>query len=303
MYFDLQVNGYFGVDFNSNDLDSERLAVACQALSDHGVEGILATVITADLSDMCLRLQNICRARDEDELINRIVVGIHIEGPFISRTDGYAGAHPLLHIRPAGISEMQRLLDSANGIARLVTLAPECDPGGEVTRYLSEIGVTVSAGHCDPSEDELAAGIDAGLSMFTHLGNGCPLQMHRHNNVIQRVLARSDHLAIGFIADGIHVPYVALGNYLEITGFERAFVVTDAVSAAGLGPGVYSLGAQSVVVDENLATWNSDRQNLVGSALTMPAVAGRLQRVLGLSESQVDQLTYRNPRAAIHICC
>ena len=79
---------------------------------------------------------------------------------------------------------------------------------------------------------QLKAAIDAGLSMYTHLGNGCPLNLHRHDNIVQRVLSVSDDLAIGFIADGIHVPFVALGNYLKVTGLRRAFVVTDAISAA-----------------------------------------------------------------------
>ena len=116
---------------------------------------------------------------------------------------------------------MQRLLDAAGGLTRMVTLAPECDPWLAVTKQLARQGICVAAGHCNPTLDQLDAALDAGLSMFTHLGNGCPLQLHRHDNIIQRVLSRAGKLWISFIADGIHIPWLALGNYLAMTGMER----------------------------------------------------------------------------------
>lgn len=99
---------------------------------------------------------------------------------------------------------------------------------------------------------------------------------------------------IGFIADGIHVPFFALRNYLRLTGIERSFIVTDAISAAGQGPGQYLLQGQKVIVDEQLATWCEDRSHLVGSAITMPRVAENLRNELGLSQQEVDQLTREN---------
>ncbi|MCA9240465.1 MAG: N-acetylglucosamine-6-phosphate deacetylase [Planctomycetales bacterium] len=299
MYFDLQINGYAGVDFNADDLCAEQLARACQQLAQDGVSGVLATVITADLESMGRRLQNLAAAREETSLAKQVVVGVHIEGPFINPQQGYVGAHPARDVRPADLDSAQRLLESAAGLTRVVTLAPECDPGAAVTRWLADQGVVVSAGHCNPDASALARSIDAGLSMFTHLGNGCPLTMHRHDNIIQRVLASSDRLSIGFIADGVHVPYFALKNYLAATGLERAFVVSDAISAAGCGPGVFQLGDQSVVVDDQLTTWSLDRQHLVGSALTLPAAANRVGQALGLTDAQIQRLLYHNPRSAI----
>ena len=220
-------------------------------------------------------LDRLARLREENPLVKRIIWGIHVEGPFISAEPGYVGAHPPRHVRPADVDAMKRLLDAAQGDIRLVTLAPECDPDMKLTRYLSDRGVLVSAGHCNPSLDELRAALDAGLSLFTHLGNGCPLMLPRHDNVIQRVLSLAERLSICFIADGIHVPYPALDNYLRITGIERTVFVTDSISAAGLGPGRFPLGEQSVEVDADGATWSADRSHLVGSAVTMPVMAAR----------------------------
>jgi N-acetylglucosamine-6-phosphate deacetylase len=111
----------------------------------------------------------------------------------------------------------------------------------------------------------------------------------------------SGHLYVGFIADGVHVPFEALSNYLKLVGPDRAFVVTDAVSAAGMGPGTYSLAGQNVVVDEQLATWAANRSHLVGSAMTMTRVRENLSNKLKLSAEQVQRLTVRNPRMAIGI--
>ena len=196
LYFDLQLNGYAGVDFNADGLDVERVANACRRLKCEGVAGALATVITDDVNAMCRRLSNIRLVREQDPLIAEVLFGVHIEGPFINELDGYAGAHPKSAIRPADLDIMKRLLEECGGLARIVTLAPERDPQVRVTRLLADKGICVLAGHCDPSLSQLQAAIDAGLSMFTHLGNGCPLMMHRHDNVIQRVLSLSDQLKL-----------------------------------------------------------------------------------------------------------
>jgi N-acetylglucosamine-6-phosphate deacetylase len=194
---------------------------------------------------------------------------------------------------------MKRLLDAAGGLTRIVTLAPERDDDARVTNFLAGNGIKVSAGHCDPTIDQLHAGIDAGLSLFTHLGNGCPMTLPRHDNIIQRALSLSDRLQIGFIADGVHVPFVALGNYLKCCGYDRAFIVTDAICGAGLGPGEYTLGDRRVVVDENLATWAADRSHLIGSAGTMRRSAENLHGELRLDEGQIRQLLIENPKRIV----
>src|SRR5262245_10297680 len=300
-YVDLQVNGYADVDFNADELSIERVATVCNRLDEEGVAGILATVITADLDAMCRRLANICRVREADPAVAAMIWGVHIEGPFLNEQPGYIGAHPADAARPAEVETMKLLLEAAGGLTKIVTLAPERDAGARVTRFLSDQGVCVSAGHCNPSLEELHAAIDAGLSMFTHLGNGCPGTLPRHDNIIQRALSLSDQLVFGFIADGVHVPFVALGNYLKCCGLDRAFVVTDAIRGAGLGPGEYAIGSLRVVVDENLATWSADRSHLMGSAGTMRRSEENLRRDLRLTDQQVQQLLVDNPRKVLGI--
>ncbi|HEV2295049.1 MAG TPA: hypothetical protein VGR35_14435 [Tepidisphaeraceae bacterium] len=298
-FFDLQVNGYGGVDFNHDDLTAEQLHRACERLEADGVAGILATVITDDLQRMARRLSNLVRLREADPLAKRMIAGLHIEGPFISPMQGYRGAHPADAIRPADADEMQLLLDAGAGLTRLVTLAPEQDAGAKVTKLLAAQDVRVSAGHTDASIEQLTASLDSGLTLFTHLGNGCPMQIHRHDNIVQRALSLSDRLTVMFIADGTHVPYVALRNYLRLTGIQRTVVVSDAIAPAGLGPGRYTLGRWDLLIGADMVARAPDGSHFVGSAITMKQAHANLVGPVGLSHADATRLTRDNPMRAM----
>jgi N-acetylglucosamine-6-phosphate deacetylase len=300
-FFDLQVNGYAGVDFNQDGLQANDLHRACERLEADGVAGFLPTIITDDLEAMCRRLSALAALRERDSLAQRLIAGLHIEGPFLNEADGYRGAHPRDAIRPATEDAMARLLDAAGGLARVVTLAPERDDRCRVVRMLVSRGVVVAAGHTDASLDDLRGALDAGLSMFTHLGNGCPMQMHRHDNIVQRALSLADRLWLTFIADGAHVPFVALGNYLRVAGLDRTVIVSDSVAPAGLGPGRYTLGRWDIVVGEDMVPRAPDRSHLVGSGITMQKSAANLRSALRLPDDTVRRLTWENPRAALQI--
>ena len=302
-FLDLQVNGYAGVDFHSDGLTAEQLHDVCATMARDGVSAFLATITTEHIPVMEHRLRRLVELREQDALARQMIPHLHIEGPFISAIDGYRGAHPLDAVRPADVDAMKRLLDAAGGLARIVTLAPENDPNMLTTRYLVEQGVRVSAGHTDASLDELKAAIDAGLSMFTHLGNGCPMHMHRHDNIIQRALSLSDQIHPMFIADGAHVAFPALGNYLRTSGIDRCIVVTDAVAPAGRGPGRFRLGRWDLVVGEDLVARAPDGSHLVGSAIAMPRAVRNLIEHVGLTAAEAEQLTVHNPRMVMGYEC
>jgi N-acetylglucosamine-6-phosphate deacetylase len=294
-FFDLQINGYAGVDFNQDNLTPEQLDHACQKLDADGVTGILATVITDTLPAMRHRLANLVRCREQSPLARQIIAGIHIEGPFLSPVTGYRGAHPADAIQPADESVMQSLLESAAGLTRLVTLAPEQDAEMKVTRLLRQSGITISAGHTDATLDQLKASIDAGLTLFTHLGNGCPQQMHRHDNIIQRVMSLRDSITPTLIADGVHLPFFVLKNFLDHFGIDRCIIVTDAIAPAGLGPGRYTLARWDLLIGPDMVARSPDGSHFVGSAITMPQSADNLATQLTLTESQIKTLTSINP--------
>jgi N-acetylglucosamine-6-phosphate deacetylase len=291
----LQINGYSGVDFNDDTLSPETMRLACEALREDGIEGILATIITDTLPVLHARLSRLADLREGDPLVRDMVKGIHLEGPFLNESPGYAGAHPVSAIRPADPDAMRNLLDAGRGLIRLVTLAPEQDRGAQVTKLLADRKILIAAGHCDCTRNELRAAIDNGLSLFTHLGNGCPAMLPRHDNIIQRTLSLREFLHYTFIADGVHIPFFALKNYLDVVGIERAIVVTDAMAAARLGQGRYPLGSKTVNIGADLVARSPGGELLMGSTATMPQMAQLLRQELQLSELQIDQMVYRNP--------
>jgi N-acetylglucosamine-6-phosphate deacetylase len=109
-----------------------------------------------------------------------------------------------------------------------------------------------------------------GLSVFTHLGNGCPMQMHRHDNIIQRALSLHDRLWICFIADGAHVAFFALRNYLRAAGLDRCVVVTDAIAPGQPGAGPLHAGRWDLVIGPDLVARAPDGSHLIGAVVTMP---------------------------------
>ena len=299
--FDLQVNGYAGTDFCSSSLDAGQLHDACRALADDGVHGILATFITDDLPSLLAKLSNLVRLREEDELARRVIAGFHVEGPFLNPAPGYIGAHQPERVRPACLEDAQAILEAGAGLVKLLTLAPEQDSGAAVTKFLVEQGVVVSAGHCDPSLDELKAAIDGGLNMVTHFGNGCPVELPRHDNVLQRFLSLREHLWFCFIPDGVHVDFYVLKNYLDLVGIDRSIMTSDAISAATLGPGMHEISGLSVEVDEAGVARRPGSPNLAGSTVTMPGILRNLSQELGLDEEDIASLVDRNPRKALSL--
>ena len=245
------------------------------------------------------RIEAIARCVEANAEAAAMVAGIHVEGPFLNRADGYIGAHPVAAAREATINDAKRLMDAGRGLVRLVTLAPEMDNGAAVTKMLSDAGIAVAAGHCDASMDQLHQGLDNGLKLFTHLGNSCPALLPRHDNIVQRVLSLSDQLMISFIADGHHVPGFALANYLQCVPDRNIVIVSDAISAAGLGPGKFQLAGQTVTVDPDGATWAECRTHYAGCATPLGRMAEWLQAELGAGKRQIERWCRTNPARLI----
>ena len=292
---DLQVNGFAGVDFNSDELEGEDFIRAAMALKNIGVHKFLPTLITAPLDKMRARAAKLVQLIEECEELGNIIPGIHLEGPFISSEDGYRGAHPLDGVCLADLEIVKGLEDACAGKLLLFTLAPEQDNKGDVAKYLSNQGVVVSAGHTNASTDQLKNAIDCGLQMFTHLGNACPPQLPRHDNIIQRVLSLSDKLWISYIADGLHLPFFVLKNLLNTAGHSRSVIVSDAISAAECKAGFYTLGDQSIEIKKDGVSQSADGSHLIGSTTSLATMYQNLINNLGLTKEQAEELTFSNP--------
>jgi len=292
---DLQVNGYAGLDFNSRPPTLADFERGCQKLLDAGVTRILATVITAPIEAMRQRIEAIADAMTHSALVQQVIAGIHVEGPFISPEPGYVGAHPPQHVLPADLRTCQQLCAAGQGHVRMFTLAPEADPTAQVVRFLNAQQIVVAAGHTNASRDELQSAIDQGLRVFTHLGNGCPLLLPRHDNIIQRVLSLADQLYVSLIADRRHLPEYVLRLFLKQIPEQNIVIVSDSIAAAGLGAGSYNLGEQTIRVDDQGIAWTADGQYQAGSTAVLANLAAWLRTEGGYSTAQVEQWTWLNP--------
>ena len=266
--FDPQVNGFAGIDFQAPTLSRDELEFAVMSIRKAGCAHLLLTLITNSPEFLADQFAGIAGHINESSILRESILGFHLEGPFISPRPGYIGAHsPEFAIEPRWDLFAQWQAASGDRI-RMITLAPELRDSVDFIRRANEAGGFVCAGHSDAALDDLAAASNAGLRMFTHLGNGCPAELHRHDNIIQRVLA-CPQLLVSVIPDGIHLPAPVLANFVGSLGGARLVMTTDAISAAGAPAGSYRLGAATVVVGADRVVMNPGGTNFAGSSLTM----------------------------------
>ncbi|MEW2521985.1 N-acetylglucosamine-6-phosphate deacetylase [Actinacidiphila alni] len=234
---DIQLNGYGGVDVNATDGDRE-LPDLLPLLWAHGVTTFYPTVVSAAADRTAELVARIAHARATDEDFAGAVPGIHLEGPYLSGLDGYRGAHDPAILRDPDTVEFDRWQRAAGGLIRIVTLAPERAGAADFTRHLTAHGVTAAIGHSAAGAADVAAFRRAGGRFSTHLGNGIPASLDRHDNVLWPQLAEPG-LAATLIADGHHLPLPVFTALLRAKGLERAVLVSDAVTVAGCPPGDY----------------------------------------------------------------
>lgn len=264
--FDLQVNGFAGVDYQQPDLDADALAASVRALRAHQTHRILLTLVTDDIEALERKFRRIESFRDADPETAETVCGYHLEGPYLSPEPGYRGAHPSEKMKPPCLEEFRRLQEAARGNIKLITIAPEWPGSPAFIGKVVESGVVVSIGHSDASMEQIDDAIAAGLKLCTHVGNGVPGKMHRHDNIIQRLLSR-DELTACFIPDGIHVPPFTLRNFVRAKPQGKAVFTTDCMAAAGAPPGRYRIGPHEVEVGRDRVVRQPGQTNFAGSAL------------------------------------
>ena len=260
--FDLQVNGFAGIDFNAPSLTSEGLAEALERQRATGVTRCLPTLITSSFDRFARNARVIARSPDP------AVAGIHMEGPYLSPEDGPRGAHPREHVTNASIADFDRRQEAADGRIVLVTLAPEAPGALSLIGHLVKAGVRVAIGHTGGTPQQVEDAISAGATLATHLGNGCAQMLPRHPNFIWTLLA-ADPVAASFIVDGHHLPAATVKGLVRAKGIERSILVTDATSAAACGPGRYSIGDVVCESREDGRVSLPGTPYLAGSSLTL----------------------------------
>jgi N-acetylglucosamine-6-phosphate deacetylase len=263
---DLQVNGYNGVDFNDTSLTVENVTAITLQLLSQGVTTYLPTVITNSNHHIKMLLSIIAEACNQSDLVSNCIGGIHLEGPFISLQEGPLGAHDKQHVCAPDWDLFEQWNAVSGNMIKIVTLSPEWPEAVAFTKQCVERGILVSIGHTAADTEKIAAVVDAGAVMSTHLGNGTHQVLPRHPNYIWDQLA-DDRLSAGFIGDGFHLPVSLIKVILRMKG-QKAILVSDSVSLAGMPPGSYHtpVGGEVVLTNDGKLHLANKPNTLAGSA-------------------------------------
>ncbi|MGI6088179.1 MAG: N-acetylglucosamine-6-phosphate deacetylase [Kiritimatiellia bacterium] len=290
---DLQINGHRGVHFSASNLTLDQIRQATLELAAAGTVAYCPTIVTSPLENFQRNLALFAQAMRDPE-ISPHILGLHIEGPFISPLEGARGAHPPEHIRKPDIKLFQQLQEwSGNNIA-ILTVAPEVPGAIELIRHVSAAGVVVSMGHHLAEDEAMEAAVRAGATACTHLGNGLPNNIKRHQNPLWWLMACDDVWGM-CITDGQHLPEDFIRVALRAKTLNKFAVVSDATDLAGMPPGNYQFQGHDVVLEPNGRIGFAGTPYLAGSSATMLQCMNNLAALNVLSEAELWQVGFDNP--------
>jgi len=295
---DLQLNGYAGLDFNSDPASWTADALHCirSALSCRGVRVVFPTLITDEPERMLARARRYAELVSGDDELESCFPKLHIEGPFICPAEGPRGAHPKRHCRaPESLPRfVDRLAEASGGRIGILTLAPELPGALELIERCADHGICAASGHTRATRAQLEDAVAAGVKLATHLGNGSDMLLDRLDNYIQHQLA-DDRVWASFVADGHHMPMTTLKNFIRAKTPERTVLITDATAAAEMPPGRYELGAGTVEALPDGRVTKPGEPYLAGSALTLDKAVINVATHCGVRFEEAWAMASTNP--------
>lgn len=293
-WIDLQVNGYNGIDFSDPRLTLNDIEKVNMQLLDQGTIGYCPTIISSSLETYNHNLPLISDAIERQGEGAKIL-GVHLEGPFINPETGYRGIHRKENIIPPSIEIYEKFKEwSQNNIA-LITLAPELSGALELIKtVVNDNKTVVSIGHSNARKAIIKEAITAGIQAATHVGNGLPDMIPRHENIIWPILAE-DNLFGFFITDGFHLPEEMIKTCLRAKNISKFIVTSDLIHLGGKKPGNYVINDIPVVLEPNGHLHVQDSFQLAGSASSMMDCMNFLASLGELSVEGLVQIGYENP--------
>ncbi|MGI8666817.1 MAG: N-acetylglucosamine-6-phosphate deacetylase [Jatrophihabitans sp.] len=287
-FIDLHVHGGGGHDFTES---AEAMAAGIDYHRGHGTTRTLVSLMAGSLDAMCEQLGwlvGLCAVDDR-------VAGAHLEGPFLAHAR--CGAQNVAHLQLPDRQVMAKLLDAGQGLVRTVTVAPELPGATTVISDLVQAGVVAAIGHTDADYEQAQAGFAAGATLTTHLFNAMsPLDHRRPGGA---VAALESGAALEVISDGVHL-HPAMIRLAARYGSQRLVLVTDAMSATGVGDGSYVLGGLPVTVVDGQAR-GTGTGSLAGSTLTLDEALRQAVRSVGLPIEVAVAAATANPARVLGI--
>lgn len=263
-FVDMHSHGGGGHTFTTGDADAARGAAAFHLR--HGTTSLVASLVSSPYELMLTATAALAPLVGEG-----VLAGIHFEGPYLAARR--CGAQNPAYLRDASLDELRELIKLGDGTLRMVTIAPERPGALDAIALLTGAGVVAAVGHTDATYEETLAAIAAGATAATHLFNGMRPPHHREPGPVTALL-RAGTVTCELIADGTHLHDGILSFVASVAGPDRTALITDAIDAAGMSDGEYTLGGQAVVVTGGVARLARDGA-IAGSTLTMDAALRR----------------------------
>jgi len=283
-FIDIQVNGGGGVLLNTEPT-IDGIAAIMAAHRGYGTTGMLPTIISDDLEIVAQAIQAV-EAAIEASMPG--ILGIHIEGPFLSIAK--KGAHNPAKFRVLDEGAIALLSSLKNGVTH-VTLAPE-ETTPDMIRKLAGTGVVISMGHTNATYAEARAGLDAGITGFTHLFNTMTPLVGREPGVVGAALSDKNSYA-SIIVDGFHVAPASLKAAINAKGTDRTILVTDAMPSVGLSKKSFEIMGTKVIVKGGKCTYEDG--TLAGSDLDMVSAVRNTRDWLGVSLADAAHMASKVP--------
>lgn len=285
---DLHVHGALGADFRyATPSDFERIIDYHRR---HGTTTMLATLASLSAPDLLRALGQAAQAIS-GAVLRPTVIGVHLEGPFISTA--FRGAHPERSLRPATRAELGNLASAASGTIRLVTFAPEIEGADELLAFAQRHEVVAALGHTAATFEQAALAVDLGVRHVTHSFNAMYGIGKRAPGPLAAALD-DERVTLEIVADGYHVHPSVLRLLYRAAGKSRLVLVTDASACAGLADGTYSLGGRRLTIARGMVTL-AGTGTIAGSSLTMIDAVRNAIRFLGIGLDVAVTMASSNP--------
>jgi len=290
---DMHIHGSHGADVM--DASSRALQTIADALLAQGTIAFLATTMTASIEDTekaILTIKNFIAQQTRGAKI----LGIHLEGPFISRE--YHAAQQKQAIIPPDIRLFKHWQALSDNTIKLITIAPEEQGALDLISYCRQQNILTSLGHSQANYAEATAGIDAGISHATHLFNAMRGIHHREPGAVTALLLR-DSVYTELITDGNHLNDAIIELTYKIKGADKLILVTDATRAQCLKDGVYELGGQEIFVKDNAVRLKNE--SLAGSVVTFAAAIKQMLKASGCDMNDIVKMVSTNPAKQLNL--
>ncbi len=293
----IDVHCHGGMDYDTNEPDSEGLKRWMKALPLEGITSFCPTTVTQSEQVLTDALKNVASVKEEDA-DGAEILGVHFEGPYLNTKK--KGAQPESFIVKPDVTQFQRYQEAAKGLIKIITMACERDEGFALTHYCHDHGVNVSLGHSSATYEEAVLAAQNGAVSTTHTFNGMPEMLHRNPSIPGAAMNLKDMYS-EIICDGYHVDFPVVKAFVLAKGKDHVMMIDDALKAKGCKPGEYNFGGQLIVIEDTGIARIKGTDTIAGGTMKFNVGLRNLVEKVGLPMDWAINMTSLNPARYLRV--